>query len=201
MERRAAQHSSRLAIALVVAVASVAAACTSAPTLAPGQVPIGRHGGGSSADVVDSFGPGVPFGWGVILENTTGSAVAIDGYELVDRSHGLEVLGAGLLPTAPNPIGYGLRPADGDLQAAVAAHPVAGALFSSSSDPGWIDGGWLEFILRASAVGDYTVSGVRIQYHVAGSSFVTTIPATLEVCAGATLDPGEACPFASSLPG
>lgn len=203
MKQPAGQRGTLLAVAVVFAVASVVAACTSAATFAPGNLPpLGLHGGGSTADFVDSFGPGVPFAWGIIVENRTSSAVSMDGYELLGRSQGLDVLGAGLLLTAPATVGYRrLSQADSDLQAAVAAHPIAGASLGSSSDPGWAKGGWFAFVLRASAVGDYTVSGIRLRYHVAGSSFDTTIPATLEVCAGATVAPGDTCPYASRSPG
>ncbi len=181
------------------------AACSATATLAPGLVPVTLGDVGnpsdSTRDYTDSIAPGIPFAWGVRISNAANQDVVLDGYQLVDPSPGLEVLDAGLLPTVPQPvIGTPLQ-ATPDLEATVAARPLAGATLGSASSPGWLHGGQVAFIIRVPSAGDYTLSGVRLRYHVAETSFDTTLNAALEVCAGAGGDASAACPFASPSAG
>src|SRR5512140_1978948 len=115
------------AVAIVVTVAL--AACAATPTLAPGVVPItlGQNGrpSDSTRDYTDSIGPGVPFAWGVRIGNAAEQDIVIDSFELVGRSAGLDVLGAGLLPTVPPPAVGVPTAATADVQSAVAALPLA----------------------------------------------------------------------------
>jgi hypothetical protein len=170
----------------------------SKPTPPIAGQPIGLRPGESTTDFADSVGPGTPFAWTIRVKNDASQPAEVDGYELVDESPGLEVLGAASMPTEPATLTIPrLTIADEELRAAVAARPLATSAIGTTSTPGWVNGGDLVFLLQVQGAGDYSVSAVRLRYHVGGRAFDTTIPAALEVCAGATVPPGSACPFAS----
>lgn len=190
--------------AFLVGIATlILAACSSAPaTLPPGLIPVtlGLNGNPTDGtrDYTDSIDPGSPFSWAIRIGNATDQEIIVDGYELVGQSPGLEVVAAGLLPTLPPPaIVVVPTPASADVEATVAARPLAGATFGGRSSAGWTDGGLLAFILRVPSAGDFALSGVHLRYHVGGMTFDTTLNAALEVCAGAASGADTTCPFVS----
>lgn len=181
-------------------------ACGSTATPSPrllGQDPVGRPGGGSGHDFIDSLEPGTTFVWAVLIGNTAEQPAVVDGYELLDKSAALEVVGAAAIPSTAAGLSTGIGTmmfVDDDLRSFVAARPLVGSLIGGPNTDGWMDGGNLVFLLQAPSAGDYSLSAVRLRYHVGSQTFETDIPASLEVCVGATVPPGSACPFPSSGP-
>lgn len=158
--------------------------------------PVGIPGGGSTGEFRDSIAPGAPFAFVVFIENRAAETAAVDGFELIDKLPSLDVLGAAAFPGQPNALGLGLGMAvSPDLASGVAARPLVGSFIGPKEMAGWTNGGALVFILRVPANGDYKVSGVRLRYRVGATSYVTDIPAALDVCAGAAVPTGGACPF------
>jgi hypothetical protein len=191
-------------VVMAALIGAAVVACGSTATPSPrllGQDPVGLPGGGSTHDFADSFQPGTPFGWSVFIQNTADQPAVVDGYQLLDKSAALEVVGAAAIPSAPEGLGIGkLMFVNDDLRSAVAARPLVGSSIGAPNTVGWTDGGSLFFLLQAPSAGDYSLSAVRLRYHVGSQTFETDIPASLEVCAGATVPPGSACPFPSSSP-
>jgi hypothetical protein len=191
-------------VATVALVGAIIGAC-SVPTPSPlGHDPVGLRGSGNTQEFADSFTPGTPFGWALIIENDADQPATVDGYELIDKSSALEVVGAAVIPT-----GFGggagqvtgpLSVVNDDLRSAVAARPLIGSEIGPTNTAGWADGGNLVFLFQVARVGDYSLAGVRLRYHVGSQAFETLIPASLEVCAGAT-EGTAACPFKDSNPG
>jgi hypothetical protein len=178
-------------------------ACSVATPSSLSHDPIGLQASGSTHDFADSFKPGVPFGWAVSIENDADQHAIVDAYELVDKPAALEVVGAAVIPSAPGG-GAGavigpLTVVNDDLRSAVTARPLIGSAIGATDTAGWADGGKLVFLFQVASVGDYSLSAVRLRYHVGSQAFQTLIPASLEVCAGATAGTG-ACPLAISTP-
>jgi hypothetical protein len=186
-------------------VAASAAACgSSAPSAVVAQGSVRAGFGGSSGDFYDDVVPGAPFAWSVRIVNDGSQEAAVDGYRLVGAPPALEILGAAAFASVPlgfSPCERVHPPATADLQTAVASHPLIGSSIGATNVAPWASGGCLLFVLRVPTANDYSVSSVRIQYHVGSQAFEAAIPASLEVCAGAAVPPGAACPFASASPG
>ena len=56
------------------------------------------------------------------------------------------------------------------------------------------------FVLQVPRVGDYTVGTFTLHYHVGPNHYTATYRDSLEVCVGATVAPGQTCPYASPSP-
>ncbi len=172
-----------------------------APVGAPPMItdsgdPVGLPGGGSTGMFRDAITPGVPFAFAVFIENRADEAAVVDGFELIDKPPNLDVLGASAFSGQPNALGISVAMAvTPDLTSAVAARPLVGSFIGPKAMAGWTNGGALVFMLRVPANGDYKTSGVRLRYRVGGKAYETDIPATLEVCTGAVVAAGDACPF------
>lgn len=190
-------------VAMAALIGASLAACASTPT--PSPRPLGHDpllGNGQTHDFADSFRPGAPFGWGVFIRNDADQPAIVDGYELMHKSAALEVIAAAAIPRAPLG-GVAIGPlmfVNDDLRSTVASLPLVGSSIGATNTVGWADGGSLVFLFKVPSAGDYSVSAVRLRYHVGSQTFVTDIPASLEVCAGATVPGGSACPSPSSSP-
>lgn len=193
-------------VATVALIGAIVGAC-SVPRPSPlSHDPVGLRGSGRTqnfADFADSFKPGAPFGWALSIENEADQPAIVDGYELVDKSSALEVVGAAVIPTAFGGVaGQVIGPLSvvtDDLRSAVAARPIIGSEIGATNTAGWADGGKLVFLFQVASVGDYSLSAVRLRYHVGSRAFETLIPASLEVCAGVAAGTA-ACPLTVSSP-
>jgi hypothetical protein len=97
-------------VVMAALIGAAVVACGSTATPSPrllGQDPVGLPGGGSTHDFADSFQPGTPFGWSVFIRNTADQPVVVDGYQLLDKSAALEVVGSAAIPSAPGGLGIG----------------------------------------------------------------------------------------------
>jgi hypothetical protein len=115
-------HAGLLLLAIVLA------GCAAAPPAAtriPGVDPIATQG--TVRIAVDDVAPGGEVGWGVFIENTSGSNAVVDGYDLVDLSPGVDILGAAAIPQLPPP---GIGPetiVTDDVRSMVASRPLVGS--------------------------------------------------------------------------
>jgi hypothetical protein len=187
----------------ITLLAILVAGCGPAATPAASQLalaPIELESGGSEHTLADAFEPGTPFGWSVFIRNLARQPAVVDGYELLDKSPALEVVAAASLPnswSAGVSIGALMYVTD-ELRAAVNGRPLVGGTIGSTTSVGWATGGSLVFLVKVPSAGVYSFSAVRLRYHTGMQSFETDLPASLEVCAGATVPPGSTCPFPSS---
>jgi len=168
-----------------------------------GQAPIALGSEGSEHTGVDSdvAEPGAPFTWAVFIRNAADEPAIVDGYELLDKSPGLEVAAAAGMPNSPRAgvaIGVIMYATD-ELRAAINRWPLVGATIGPMAASGWESGGSLVFLLQVPSAGDYSLSAVRLRYHVGGQSFQTDLPSSLDVCAGAAVPPGSSCPFQAPI--
>lgn len=194
-------------VAVAALIGASLAACTSTPTPTPlplSHDPVGLWNSGPTQWFADSFRPGAPFGWGVVIRNDADQPAIVDSYELIGKSAALEVVAAAAIPSAPwgaaiGPIMGPVMFVNDDLRSAVAALPLVGSSIGARNTVGWAGGGSLVFLLQPPTAGDYSVSAVRLRYHVGSQTFETDIPASLEVCVGATGSAGH-CPDPSSSP-
>lgn len=190
-------------VAMAALIGASLAACASTPT--PSPRPLGHdalRGNGQTHDFADSFRPGAPFGWGVFIRNDADQPAIVDGYELVDKAGALEVIAAAAISRAPfgGVVVGPLMFVNDELRSIVTSLPLVGSSIGARNTVGWGDGGSLVFLFQVPTAGDYSLSAVRLRYHVGSQTFVTDIPASLEVCAGATVPAGSACPYPSSSP-
>jgi hypothetical protein len=192
-------------IGLLVAclIAITVMACGSSTPSSPGfRDPVHLMTNGSTGDFYDQIVPGTPFEWLVRIVNDAGQDATVDDYQLIDKPAALEVIGATVWANAPAGFACSVPPVpvDAGMRSALASKPLVGSSIGASDTAPWTSGGCLVFLLQVPSANDYAVSGVRLRYHVGGRAFETILPASLEVCAGATVPPGSTCPFASASP-
>lgn len=185
--------------ACLVLLATVLAGCATAPAAAtrmPGVDPIATQE--TVRIAVDDVAPGGEVGWGVFIENTSGANAIVDGYDLVDLSRGVDVLGAAAIPQLPPP---GIGPetiVTDDVRSMVASRPLVGSTIGPTTTAGWTLGGIILVLLRPRNPGDVSASGIRLRYHIGAQAYETLLNSGIEICAAASLTSGGQCPLPSA---
>ena len=182
--------------ACLVLLATALAGCGTAPPAAtrmPGVDPIATQE--TVRIAVGDVAPGGETGWGVFIENTSGSNAVVDGYDLVDLSPGVDILGAAAIPQLP-PSGIGPETIVTDaVRSMVASRPLVGSTIGPTTTAGWTLGGIILVLLRPRNPGDVSASGIRLRYHIGAQAFETLLNSGIEICAGTSLTSGGPCPL------
>jgi hypothetical protein len=195
-----ARTSTAALVAAMIALTVMACGSAASPSNAT-RDPIHMTQGGQTGNFFSGIAPGSPLAWSVRIQNDAGDAAIVDGYELADMSAALQVVGATAVPSTWLFSACNTKlQVNADLRSAVAGQPLVGSSIGPTSASPWASGGCLIFIFQAPSANDYSLSGVRLRYHVGTETFETDIPASLEVCVGATVPPGSLCPFGSPRP-
>lgn len=193
-----------LAAATLILMTSGCSAVTTTPwpTTGPGPLSDRLGPGGGRGAGIDGVQPGVPFSWGDLqLYDEASDPAVIDAVVLDGAPPDLRLVAAGALPQMLSGQAFAnFTTVPSSLTNGITARPLVGGVVEPASEAGWAESARIVFVLQVPRVGDYTVSTFTLHYHVGPNHYTATYRDSLEVCVGATVAPGQTCPYASPSP-
>lgn len=191
--------SSRRRLAASLAVILGVSACASPATAPWTGDPVHLGSGDAVRQGATGLAVASPFGWAVEVRNESSSPAVVDGYKLVNSTPGLKIVAAAGIETGTTaPQGLlmsGLTPTvSATVESTLADRRLVGWSIDPSPAPGSAIRQSLVFVLEAPTPGDYSINSVVVAYHVANRQYRSQIPASFDVCVGATTSDSATCP-------
>ena len=182
-----------------IVVASFLASCASPAAIVSGD-PLRLAGGSSTGSGVSGLAPGTTVTWSVDIADDASEPAVIDAYELVGLSRGLSVVGAAGMSEGPGLAPPVTGPATDFMRSAVGARSLVGWSFHPAVDGALRQ--WVVFLISTGSAGNYPVNSIVLRYHVGTQRFESQLPASLQLCVGATAPEAGTCPLpaASTAP-